>query len=77
MQFSEEEAKNEGSVKDKFANHFFLVLDRHPQQATCPIEEEPPKAAPSLPFPTSTLFFPFTGSLKAFEFGRFFEIRTP
>lgn len=51
----------------------FPVLDREPQQATCPIEEEPPKATPSLPLPTSTLFFPFTRSLKAFEFERFFK----
>lgn len=75
MLFSEEEAKNEGSVKDLRTSSqtiIFPVLDREPQQATCPIKEEPPKAAPSLSLPTSTLFFPFTRSLKAFEFERFF-----
>ena len=75
MLFNEEEAKNEGSVKDLRTSSqtiIFPVLDREPQQATCPIEEEPPKAAPSLPLPTSTRFFPFTRSLKAFEFERFF-----
>lgn len=79
MLFSEEEAKNEGSVKDKFENHYF---PRFGQRASASNMSHRGRAAKSSPFspdplPTSTVFFPFTGSLKAFEFERFFKIRTP
>ena len=67
MLFSEEEAKNEGSVKDKFANHFFPRSGQRASASDMSHRGRAAKSSPFSPLPHFDSFLPFHRFIKSFR----------